>query len=318
MKTHTLILFAALGLPPAALLLADSTPEPPVPVVPAPAPAPAAYPPADNQKLYGGVQTPLVTPDTAKSIVDKFRAAFAQTEGPRFVFYVNRELVDADSGLQLTKRTERTEATRNDVKSDMETPPSGAPQTQINVNSNVGSASPTGKGTASTNTEKVTAENSYEVKNAPAPTLADRQTVRDVERLFGRPFRAAGARLADQKVAASILADKPFDTFAAGGSDQARKEREALANVADVAVEVLVSSRNVTVSNISGDEVVTVPDIQATAIRLKDSAIVGQASSSDVLGKDPQAGRLAQRYDVRDITEAVALALMEDMASNAK
>ncbi|HTQ31476.1 MAG TPA: hypothetical protein VMI53_09720 [Opitutaceae bacterium] len=293
MKTRTLILVTALGLQPAALLWADDTPEPPVPVVPAPPPPPASYPPADNQKLYGGIQTPLVTPDTAKAIVDKFHAAFVQNEAPRFVFYVNRELIDADSGLQLTKRTERTEATRSDSGGNGQT----APGTQ---------------------TEKVVAHNTYEAKDMPAPTLADRQTVRDVERLFGRPFRAAGAHLADQKVAASILADKPFDTFAAGGSDQARKEREALANVADVAVEVLVSSRNVTVTNVSGDETVTVPDIQATAIRLKDSAIIGQASSSDVLGKDPQAGRLAQRYDVRDITEATALALMEDMASNAK
>jgi len=277
MKTRT-ILLAAFSLLPAALGFADnSAPEPSVPVVPAPPPAPAAYPPADNQKLYGGTQAPLVTPETAKAIVDKFHT----------------ELIDADSGLQLTQRTEQTEATRAETAAGGQ----AAPESQ---------------------TEKVVANNTYEAKDAPAPTLADRQTVRDVERLFGRPFRAAGARLADQKVAASILADKPFDNFAAGGSDQARKEREALANVADVAVEVLVSSRNVTVTGLSGDETVTVPDIQATAIRLKDSAIIGQASSSDVLGKDPQAARLAQRYDVRDITEAVALALMDDMATSAK
>ena len=142
--------------------------------------------------------------------------------------------------------------------------------------------------------------------------------MRDVERLFGRPFRAAGAQLADPKVAASLLADKPVDTFASGAGDQARKDREALANVADIAVEVLVSSRQVTVANISGDEVVTVPDIQATAIRLKDSAIIGQASSSDILGKDQQAGQLAKRYDVRDITEATSLALMQDMLTGTK
>src|SRR5581483_404287 len=223
MKTRTLILLTALSLPPAALLRADNPPEPPVPVVPAPPSAPAAYPPPDNQKLYGGVQTPLITPDTAKSIVDKFHAAFAQTEGPRFIFYINRELIDADSGLKLTKRTEQTEADRS------ETANAPAPSSQ---------------------NEKIVAHNTYETKDAAAPTLTDRQTVRDVERLFGRPFRAAGARLADQKVAASLLADKSFDTFAAVGGDQARKDREALANVADIAVEVLVSSRNVTVTNI--------------------------------------------------------------------
>ncbi len=143
--------------------------------------------------------------------------------------------------------------------------------------------------------------------------------MRDVERLFGRPFRAAGAQLADQKVAASLLADAPPDNFATGGDDQARKDREALANVADIAVEVLVSSRTITVSNISGDdEAVTVPDIQATAIRLKDSVIIGQASSTDILGKDSQAALLAKRYDVRDITEATSRALMQDMLTGTK
>jgi len=264
-----------------------------VPVVPA-SPPPAAVRAPDNQQLYGGVQAPLVTPGAAKALIDKFRAAFVQNEGPRFIFYVNRELIDAESGLKLTQRTERTEAERSETAN--------------------GSAAPA----PSTQNEKIIADNTYEAKDASEPTLADRQTVRDVERLFGRPFRAAGARLADQNVAASLLADKPFDTFAAVGGDEARKDREALANVADIAVEVLVSSREVTVTTLSGDEVVTVPDIQATAIRLKDSAIIGQASSSDILGKDPQAARLAQRYDVRDITEATSLALIQDMLTSAK
>jgi hypothetical protein len=319
MKIQILFL-SALSLLPATFAFADQPPEPPVPVVPTMPPPPATRP-ADNQQLYGG-PAPLVTPEAAKALIDKFRAAFAQTtDGPRFVFYVNRELVDVESGLKLTQRVEHTEAERHDVKSDMESPASGgAPQTQVNVSvsGNAGNSTALGKGTASANAEKVTAENTYEAKDGSAPTLADRQTVRDVERLFGRPFRAAGAHLADQKVAASLLADKPVDTFASGAGDQARRDRDALANVADIAVEVLVSSREVTVSNISGDEVVTVPDIQATAIRLKDSAIIGQASSSDILGKDPQAGRLAQRYDVRDITEATSLALMQDMLTGAK
>jgi hypothetical protein len=284
MKIYPLFL-SALSLLPAAIVLADD--QPPVPVVQTMPPPPATRP-ADNQQLYGG-PAPLVTPEAAKALIDKFRAAYAQNEGPRFVFYVNRELIDAESGLKLTRRTERTEAGESETNN-------GAP----------------------TQEDKIVAHNTYEAKDTSAPTLTDRQTVRDVERLFGRPFRAAGARLADQQVAASLLADKPFDTFAAVGGDQARKDREALANVADIAVEVLVSSREVTVTTISGEAVVTVPDIQATAIRLKDSAIVGQASSSDILGKDPQAGRIAQRYDVRDITEATALALMQDMLTGAK
>ncbi|MGA3007281.1 MAG: hypothetical protein ABSE59_05250 [Opitutaceae bacterium] len=289
MKINVLFL-CALSLLPAAFALADQPPEPPVPIVPS-APPPAAPSTPDNQRLYGGNLAPLVTPAAAKALIDRFRTAFAQSGSPRFVFYVNRELVDVNSGLQLTQRTEQTETERSET--------ANGP-------------------TASTQNEKMTAQNTYEAKDAGAPTLTDRQTVRDVERLFGRPFRAAGCRLADQKVAASLLADKPFDPSAAVGGDQARKDRDALAEVADIAVEVLVSSRDITVANISGAEVVTVPDIQATAIRLKDASIVGQATSADILGKDPQAARLAQRYDVRDITEATSLALMQDMLTGAK
>jgi hypothetical protein len=147
------------------------------------------------------------------------------------------------------------------------------------------------------------------------PTLADQQTVRDVERLFGRAFRNAGATLADQKVAAALLPDQAGQRLV---GDQAAKEREALAKVADIAVEVLISSRSLTVPEVSGDATYAVPDIQATAIRLKDSAIVGQASASDILGKGVQAGRVVRQFDVRDITEATAIALMEDMLTATK
>jgi hypothetical protein len=56
-----------------------------------------------------------------------------------------------------------------------------------------------------------------------------------------------------------------------------------------------------------------VPDIQATAIRLKDAAIVGQAAASDIIGRGGQAGSVVRQFSVQDITEATALALMEDM-----
>ncbi len=146
-------------------------------------------------------------------------------------------------------------------------------------------------------------------KDAPL-TLADQQTVRDVERLFGRAFRNAGAMLADQKVAASLLPDQAGARLV---GEQAAKDREALAKIADIAIEVLISTRNLVVPEVSGDTNYAVPDISATAIRLKDSAIVGQASASDILGKGVQAGRVVRQFDVKDITEATAIALMEDM-----
>jgi len=85
--------------------------------------------------------------------------------------------------------------------------------------------------------------------------------------------------------------------------DQAAKDRAALGQVADFVLEILISSRNITVPAVSGDQTLTVPDIQATAIRLKDAVILGQAAASDVLGKDVQAGRMVSTYSGQDITE---------------
>lgn len=283
--------------------------------------APASLAPTDaGQRLYSPESRTLVPPDQARAVVEKFTEAYAKLGKPRILFYVNRDLVDAHSGLRLAKRTERTEADRAETKSDVDTPAAaGAPQTQINVNSNGAvAATPVGRGTTTTSKEHVSAENTFESAATAQLSLADRQTVRDVERLFGRPFRAAGAQLADQRVAASLIADKPFDHFTASGNEQARKDREALAKVADIVIEVLVSSREVLLPKISGDHTAVVPDIQATAIRLSDSAIVGQATARDVLGKDRDAGRVLNTYDVHDIAEATALALMEDMTLGGK
>ena len=111
-------------------------------------------------------------------------------------------------------------------------------------------------------------------------------------------------------MAASLL---PEEAGAHLVGDRAAKVRKALADIADIAIEVLISSRSITVPEVSGETTYPVPDIQATAIRLKDAAIVGQAAASDIIGKGVQAGRVVRQFDVRDITEATALALMEDM-----
>jgi hypothetical protein len=307
-------------------------PEPPVPIkqgYPVQYNQPAVDTPETQQRLYGPGGT-LIAPDKAKQVVDAFRGTYEKLGKPRVLFFVNRELVDESSNLKLSARTESTESVQGEKKSNFETDPNapkpaatGAAQTQVNValSGNAGGSDAVttpGKGIVESKTTKVTAENKYTGGDKTAATLADRQTVREVERLFGRPFRYAGATLADQKIAASLIADKSIDHFVTPTNEAARKDREALAKVADVVIEVLVSSRNVTVVNVSGDSVVPAPDIQVTAVRLSDSAILGQASSSDILGKDQQAGRLAKQFDVRDITEATAFALMEDMTLTAK
>lgn len=239
-------------------------------------------PPAgENQKVYGPRYTSLIDGEAARALSDRFRAAYGQQPtAPRIVIYVNRALID-EAGMKLTGRKEKVHETT--------TTKDGTPTT----------------------TTTVSGENTYATANETAkPTLADQQTVREIERLFGRVFRNAGARLADQKTAAAMAAEQPGARL---GASQSVKEREALRQVADIAIEVLISSRDITVRRVSGDATYNVPDIQATAIRLSDAAILGQAAASDVLGGGSEAGSIARQFGVSDITEATAFGLMEDM-----
>lgn len=287
MKTR-LQLFLSLALVSSPLGLLAEKPEPPVPITVNNYATPGLNGP-ETQKLYGPSSATIVPAEQARAIVEKFRAGYAKLGNPRVLFYINRELVDTTSGIKLSGRTEKYDNTKTSSGEQ-------APQSQ---------------------TTHTTGENTYVLKDGTKATLADRQTTREVERLFGRAFRAGGATLADQKVAADLIGDKPVEDLT-GTNDQAAKDREALAKVADVVIEILVSSRTVTVPKVSGDEQATIPDIQATAIRLKDAAIIGQAASTDVLGKDQAAGQTMMQFDVRDVTEATALALMEDLAAEAK
>ena len=278
-------LFLPLVLPALSVVaLAQATApatEPPVPVTQA-WPAAAAQPAAPaEQRLYGANATPLIAPAAAQAVVDKFRAAYGTASAPRLVIYVNRSLVDA-AGLKLTGRTESYTEKSTDGK---------------------------------TTSTKTKGTSTYATKDAstPAPTLADQQTVRDIERLVGRAFRSGGAKLSDQRIAGVMLSAQPGARLL---GDQATKDREALAQSADIAIEVLISTRTLIAAEVSGDTTVAVPDIQMTAIRLKDAAILGQVSASDVLGAG--AAQAAKKFSAADITEATALALMEDMLLNAK
>jgi hypothetical protein len=262
----------------------------------------------------------LVAPEKAKQVVDTFRGTYDKLNHPRVLIYVNRELIDEHSGLKLTRRREHSKSTvaeqNNKSEGDASAAKSSAPAA-TNTYHNEEAPAP-GKGSSESKSTTVTSDNTYTATEAPTHTLADKQTVREVERLFGRPFRYAGATLADQKVASSLIADQPLDHFMASTNESARKDREALTKVADVVIEILLSSRNLSIPAVSGDQSVPIPDIQVTAIRLSDSAVIGQASASDILGKDQQAGRIARHIDVRDVTEATALALMEDISTTTK
>jgi len=120
--------------------------------------------------------------------------------------------------------------------------------------------------------------------------LSSKQTKREVERLFGRPLRMAGVMLMD--------AD--------------------LTNLPEMSFEVLISEREITVNGIKGKQTHSVPDIQVTAIRMTDGRIIGQATVLDLFPRHSTAARMLQRYDIQQLTEATALALMKDISSSAQ
>lgn len=314
----------ALALGPALVFAQtrDAAPESPVPIVEARRASPAMVPTAGEQRLYQPGRT-LVPPEDARQVVGAFAEAYAALGSPRLIIYVNRELVDTSAALRLTRRHEQVRETTTNMSSTHAAPAAGAvPATQVNVAVG-GMLAPgaavahPGPGETRGTTREVTADQSYEAGERVASTLADRQTVRDLERLFGRPLRAGGARLADARVVASMLDDRPLDDLLAAAQEPARKDREALGKVADAVVEILISTRSITLPGWSGNETRTVPDLQATLIRLSDGAILAQAAATDVLGRDRDAGRIVRQYDVRDIAEATALALMEDLTFSA-
>ena len=151
----------------------------------------------------------------------------------------------------------------------------------------------------------------------PTFNLADRQTLREIEQIFGHPLRQAGATLVDLDAGTQL----PGQDGTAGvslrpKSEASQKTLDALAKVADVVVEVLINARNVTVPGAAGALIYTVPDIQAAAIRLSDTQMLGQAASADIIGKD-LAPALVQTYGPRPITEATALVLMDNLAAAA-
>ena len=81
--------------------------------------------------------------------------------------------------------------------------------------------------------------------------------------------------------------------------------------------ELLLAALARTIARTLGEGIVPI-DVASERGSLLDavpvSCVTGaQASATDVLGKDKVAGRVASKFEVSDIAEATALALMEDI-----
>lgn len=255
---------------------------------------PSAPPPYVYEQKALPRPAAIIDPQQAQGIVDQFRASYSALGSPRILICVNRQLMSQQPGLKLSGRTETVDTTT--------------------TASNTASTDTNAPGFSKTVTTRTIANNTYEDNGKSATSLADLQTMRDVERLVGRPLRAAGATLVDQSAVAALNADQPLDA----GSLQNGSTRDAVSKVADIVLEVLVSSRQVSVPEVTGDKTYLVPDIQVTAISTKDGKILGQASATDIINKAGGSGYVARNYGVSDVTEATALALMDDIVHEGK
>ncbi len=251
--------------------------------------APATVPPVQttNEERPLVVGRPvLISPEQANDLIQRFKAAYPKLGSPRIVIGVNRPTAEvAPTGIAETKP---------EAKADPTAPQNVAGSTAAVTNSTNSTGAP------------------YNWNDRTNGAPADKETTRDLERLFGRPLRIAGANLTDRSVALQLIAE-------ALGKDSKGEpaNRDALLKGADVAIEILVSSHSVPVTGLSGDRTIAVPDIHATAVRLSDSRIIGQATASDVIGNDANAANLMRFYDFREIAEATVLVLMEDILTNA-
>lgn len=296
MKKSTLAILATVTTFLAAAHAEDTRNPPPVFTTPPPppqfrpAPPPTSAPPLTyvyDQKPLAGMPE-LIPLAQAQAIINQFRTNYAKPGSPRILIYVNRELVDEPAGLKLSSRSKEVTTTTN--------------------------TAPDNK--ASVTTQTVT-KNQYVNQSKAEPTIADRQTVRDVERLMSRPLRAAGANLVDEHLAAGVIHGRPLDSLT-GETPQAQRDRNTVRKLTEIVVEVLMSSRNVTVAEVSGDKTYAVPDIQMTAIRLLDARVVGRAAASEVINKAGGVSYAARNFDVQAVTEATTLALMDNMLQEAK
>lgn len=85
----------------------------------------------------------------------------------------------------------------------------------------------------------------------------------------------------------------------------------------DIALNLMISGRTIQITGFSGEAVnKVVPEVQVTAIRLADGAIIGQAGTVDLIGQRQDSWVTVERVGVPEVMRATALVLLEDMVSH--
>jgi hypothetical protein len=219
-----------------------------VPVVPSPQrpnrPQEAFFPPPQPVKAPEPCPAFPITEEQKAAIIEKFMQAYGGTNTtPRMLLFINRSLVDENTGLNIAGRV--VSATK------------GTNGTTINEN------------------------DSYRSVIRTNMSLADQQVVSDLETAFMYPFRLAGVPFVDQQTATQMIPNlKLSDLMDKTDSEASRKDREALSKYVDIVIRCLVEFRPI--AN-SGTPPMCVTDIRVTAIRLNNVQILGQTSSAKAL-----------------------------------
>lgn len=148
-------------------------------------------------------------------------------------------------------------------------------------------------------------------------TVADLNRIKEVEQWVQLLFTNAGATLVDPNVGVPLLGSKPYQRIPAADKAKTKKERDALAAVADVVVEVTIVARYVTVlSPGANDSVFIVPDVTTDAYRVTDSALLGTASVQEVIKSRKLPEDTVMTINMNARTDTAIVALMEDIKRN--
>jgi hypothetical protein len=84
----------------------------------------------------------------------------------------------------------------------------------------------------------------------------------------------------------------------------------------DIALNLLISWRTIQIPGFNRETInKVVPEVQVTAIRLADGAIIGQAGTVDLIGQRQDSWVTVERVGVPEVMRATALVLLEDMVT---
>ncbi|MFH1067625.1 MAG: hypothetical protein V1746_06960 [bacterium] len=252
--------------------------------------------------------------------VSSFRASYQKMGSPRILIYVNRSLIAERGEMLETTRSEQSVKTKGDAV--LPEPSQAAVQVGSGNQATQEAGIPPLPKTSGKGGERLVSESHSQRVNA-ASDLGTGQTTqydaRQIEETFQKPFFDAEAKLVDQKIAELALkklpnADSNFLT--APQTDKEREQIEALRQSADIAVEILIRSKSVTIPQVSGkDKVETRLEVVATVTQLKDGVKLAQINSDTLFGFNRRDGKAkearAARVTSAEIVEQTALAVMQ-------